>query len=354
MEGFFQPAEGMREAGELRRSATRDIFERRGVLSPSRILLRNYPVPHPITAFNAGARRAGDSLYVYPRIVLGYYKYVSSIVELEIPLEDVEGGSVSQNSYVGNIVISPSTRYDIWGAEDPRLYCIGGRLYMTYTGRTLSYFDPNVEVEKTLPVTAVYEDGKWEKCLIFKLPPEAGLVSDKDAFLCKVGGRLYFFHRPHLLRGSFHLVVSMLDKSTLAAGGGLREVEVREGFEVLRAAPFESKLGWAAPPLQVSTESVVVLVHAVDSEGVVYRVFAVRLRLSRSGVSVEAVTPYYIMEPRAPYEVVGDRPYTIFPCGLVEVEDEVLVTYGAGDYVVGFAAAKLDDLLASLEEGELF
>lgn len=353
MEELFQPAEGMREAGEVRQNVTRDIFERRGVLSPSRIILRNYPVPHPLTAFNAGARLAGEELYVYPRIVLGYYKYVSSIVELRIPLEDLEGGGVSLNSYVGDVVVTPSTRFDIWGAEDPRVYSIGGRPYMTYTGRTLSYFDPEAQIEKTLPVTAVREAGRWEKRLVFKLPQGAGLVSDKDAFLCEVGERLYLFHRPHLLSGSFHLVVSMLDDSVLTAGAGLREVEVQGGFEVLRPAPFESKLGWAAPPLQVGAESVVALVHAVDREGIVYRVFAVRLKLSARGVAVEAVTPHYIMEPRAPYEVVGDRPYTIFPCGLVKVGDEVLITYGAGDYVVGFAAARLDELLASLEEGEL-
>lgn len=351
MSGMFQPAEGSEEASRIRRNATRDIFERRGVLSPSRIMLRNYPVLHPLTAFNAGARLVGDVLHVYPRVVLGYYKYVSYIAEVKIPLEDL-GEGVSLNSYVGEIVVAPSTRHDIWGTEDPRVYSVGGAPCMTYTGRTVSYFDPEARTEKTLPVTAAYEDGRWVKRLVFRLPSSAGLVSDKDAFLCEVDGRLYLFHRPHLLDGSFHLVVSAIERKALS-GGGLREIEVREGFEILKPAPLESKLGWAAPPLQLGAESVVALVHAVDREGIVYRVFAVRLRLSRHGIAVEAVTPCYIMEPSAPYEVMGDRPYTIFPCGLVIAEDEVVVTYGAGDYVVGFAAVKLDELLARLEGGEV-
>ena len=67
----------------------------------------------------------------------------------------------------------------------------------------------------------------------------------------------------------------------------------------------------------------------------------------------DSVSPVYIMEPREDYEIYGDRPYVIFPCGAILVDDSVLVSYGAADSFIGFAWVKLGELMAIMDQGRI-
>ncbi len=358
---YFDQAVGFTEASRLRRMETRDIVERLGVLSPNRVFLNNYPIRNPIAIFNASlAVLDRDEVSVYARIVVGYYMYVSAIVRLSIPLNDLLNRSVSANYYAATLTVTPSTRYDIWGTEDPRVYVVNGRLYMTYTGRTVNYFDPVRRRERTLPVTAVAEDGqglRWRKRYVHVLPRHLRdkVISDKDAFMVQASGVTWLFHRPHMADDNFYMVVSRTELPG-PAEGGLVEVTAEDTLWVLPNAPFEEKVGWSAPPIRIGPDRVVVLAHGVDREIHAYRLFALQLRLSRAeGPVVEAVTPYYIMEPKLSCEVFGDRPYTIFPCGAWAVDrDRILLSYGAADYMVGFGLLSLDELLSHLDKGRVF
>jgi len=61
------------------------------------------------------------------------------------------------------------------------------------------------------------------------------------------------------------------------------------------------------------------------------------------------------MEPRELYEVYGDRPYVVFPCGASLVDDStLLLSYGAADQFVGLAAIDLDSLFAELDRGRIY
>ncbi|RLF40478.1 MAG: glycosidase, partial [Thermoplasmata archaeon] len=60
------------------------------------------------------------------------------------------------------------------------------------------------------------------------------------------------------------------------------------------------------------------------------------------------VTPYYIMEPKEIYEIFGDRPHTIFPCGAQKLDDKILLSYGAGDSVLAFGEVDVEELLSLL------
>lgn len=82
--------------------------------------------------------------------------------------------------------------------------------------------------------------------------------------------------------------------------------------------------------------------------------FALELELKRDEIVVTAVTPSYIMEPKYPYEVFGDRPYTIFPCGLWKANDKCLISYGAGDYMVGIGEIDLATLYGLLNKGNIY
>lgn len=360
MAGMPAPLPGSRDVLETRSNSVRDIFHRAGVISPDRIHIRNLPVEHPASAFNPGLsfEESSGCLVVYPRIVLGYYMYVSSIASFRLCLDDIAAGRLGVGRFMADVVLSPDNRYDIWGAEDPRVYALGdGRLYMTYTGRSINYFEPRRWEYRTRPVTAAYMGEGWVKLAVHTPDHNAygGVVSDKNAFLHRSpSGTLLLFHRVHNRRDEFKLLVSPHPSLEAGgAGGAPREYTVGKGWLVDIRGPWESKLGWAAPPIHVGGSRYLLLVHAVDREGVVYRVLAVEMDLGDSIPRLTAVTPDYIMEPREPYERIGDRPHVVFPCGAVRVDDDLIISYGAADLYVGVARVGFDDLLAELDRGRV-
>lgn len=360
----FSMVMGGAEASSKRVAEVNDIVVRAGVIGPDHVILHNYPINNPISVFNPSIYCGNDYVHVYARIILGYYMYVSSIVEIKIPWEDIIYGYVEMNSYSGDIVVYPTTKYDIWGTEDPRVNVIDGKLFMTYTGRSINYFNPHIRRNRTLPVTAIYDDKrrKWVKKYVF-FPSEkvfGEVISDKDAFLYRVNDKTYLFHRPHLSDDTFHLLISTIDLSRNEESGedsGLREIVVDNAKTVMLIPRFESKIGWSTPPIPVNSygDKVILFLHGVDKDNVVYRVFAVEMTLKPNEITVDAVTPNYIMEPRTPYETIGDRPLTVFPCGAIKFnKHHILITYGAGDYMVGFGLIELNMLLAELDKGRIY
>ena len=75
-----------------------------------------------------------------------------------------------------------------------------------------------------------------------------------------------------------------------------------------------------------------------------------QLRYEDSRLTLCGVTPYYVMEPRTPYEKYGDRPGVIFPCGAQRYgRDKLIVSYGASDSFIGFAEINLTELLSEIK-----
>jgi predicted GH43/DUF377 family glycosyl hydrolase len=363
--GFFREAPGARDAARARRFETRDLVARAGVISPKRLYINDHPVGNPIAAFNpALAVRDGEAL-LYVRVILGYYKYVSAVAEVRVPLDDLETGDVNLNYYAGKLVAYPSTAYDFWGAEDPRVYQLGNSaLYMTYTGRTRFYFEPRPGRQRTLPVTAVTRDGKtWAKIAVSVMPRPLRdhVVTDKNAFYVRLGNRLYLFHRLHMDDERFYLVASRVEPRALEEAekasreqGHPVEVVSEDTTIMLHPAGFETKNGWAAPPIQLGGGKLLAFIHGVDRDLTAYRLYAALLEEDSNGLAVVAVTPTYIMEPRTLYEIYGDRSYTVFPCGAWRLDRRrILISYGAADYMAALGVINLDQLLAELDKGRI-
>jgi len=235
---------------------------------------------------------------------------------------------------------------------------------MTYTGRTRWYFD-QTRRGRTLPVTAVQEpDGSWRKLFVAVMPEglRGHVVTDKNAFLVRVGGDTLFFHRLHMDDDRFYLVASRVDEKQLEEvdklsreTGQPQELVLGDTTWVMPHSRFEKKLGWATPPVSLGGNQLLAFIHGVDAELEAYRLSALLLEYSRSeGLVVKAVTPVYIMEPRTLYEVYGDRPYTVFPCGVWRLDRRrLLITYGAADYMTGVGMINMDELMAVLERGQI-
>ena len=354
---MFKLAEGAHEFASKRWPEVKDIAERIGYIAPSHIHINNYPKDTPIAAFNPAMCLDQDYLKIFARIIIGYYMYVSAVALIDVPLSDVEARRITNSHYSAELVVYPTNKYDFWGVEDPRVNRIDDILTMVYTGRSVNYFNPAIRQERTLPVVAVSKprNGRtWIKKGVFVLSPHlrSHVISDKDAFLVKTDdGKLWLFHRPHTDDERFHLVISRVSSEFLTSPS-FSEITVTDTRIVLEPAPFEEKLGWAAPPIKIDSHRYLALIHAVVKESLVYNVFAALLRYDESkGFFVESVTPYYIMGPKTIYEIYGDRPLVVFPCGVAEVDGDIIVSYGAADYVIGLAKIDKQQLLSILEEG---
>jgi predicted GH43/DUF377 family glycosyl hydrolase len=335
-------------AGRRRRFETVDLVERLYTITPSQIRIENHPIGRPITAFNPSMRIEGDSVRIYARVTLGYYTYASAVAEFTVPFEDILEGR--RRDFSAELTIIPSNRYDFWGVEDPRVYEIEGKLFATYCGRTVSYFYPQSKTERTLPITAVYKEGRWRKIAVFRMPDElrSFVVSDKNAFIVKARD-LFLFHRIHMLNERFYLSVCKIPEGVLDLEE-FEEIIVGDNITVLEEqADFEAKLGWATPPIKINDEFLV-LIHAVDKFMGVYRVFAVLM--NEEGLFT-AVTPFYIMEPKEIYEVYGDRPYVVFPCGAGLKDGYLYISYGGADTVIGIGRIDLSKLLEILYENRI-
>ena len=343
----MEPAsESLRKA---RAPATRDIVERLKIVTPKMIRLVNHPIEHPTAAFNPALALYGDKVYLLPRVGFGYYTYTSSIALIELDVPELLDRST--RVFNAEINIHPSIKEDAWGAEDPRAAIIYDTPAVTYTGRASNYFDTGRWTYKTVPITAVKLDGGWVKKVVFKTICSDGVVSDKDAVLFEYEGRLYLLHRIRTLSNEYKTIASRIDNSLLF-NPGLTIARITAWREVLKPEAWESKLGWGTQPFEVDGE-LVVLVHAIDNDGIVYRVFAASIEPTETGVRVKAVTPTYIMEPRETYEVIGDRPLVVFPCGAIVVDDKIIVSYGAADLVFGIGVIDSSTLLSELDKGVL-
>ncbi len=325
---------------------TKDIVERIKIVTPRKIKLLNHPIEHPTAAFNPALAIYKDKAYLMPRVNFGYYTYTSSIALVKLDVPELLDKSVRE--FNAEIKIHPSIKEDAWGAEDPRATVVYGALAVTYTGRSSNYFDTGRWTYKTTPITAVEVDGELVKKIVFKTVCSDGVVSDKDAVLFEYNGKLYLLHRIRTLLNDYKAIASTVDASSLL-NPGLRVVNVDSWVEVLKPASWESRIGWSTQPFEVDGE-LVVLVHSIDRDGIVYRVFAASIEPIENGVRVKAVTPTYIMEPRETYEVVGDRPLVVFPCGAVVVDDKIIVSYGATDLMIGIGVIDSSTLLSELDK----
>ncbi len=332
-----------------RENKTVDIVRRKGVITAHRVHLKKYPIDNPVTIFNASMISENDELIIYGRIVLGYFTYASAIAEFRVPIKDVFNNLFTCH-YTADIVLYPDNKFDLWGVEDPRTYEVDGKLLITYSGRTVNYFDPSIRVERTLPVTAILEKGGWRKLCVFRMPEtlRGFLISDKDAFLVKMKDGLKLFHRPHMRDEKYYLAISDVTENIFELEE-FRDVSVTNTVIVMDHAKFEDKIGWGPPPVWVDGE-LLLLLHGVDSETKAYKVFAITMN-EEGGVT--AVTPYYIMEPKETYEIFGDRPFTVFPCGAQIVDDKLLISYGAGDSAIGFGEIDLSELMSILDSNRI-
>lgn len=219
------------------------------------------------------------------------------------------------------------------GCEDPRAVVIDGRVYMTYTAYDGVHAPSGAVTSIAVEDFMAKKFDAWQKPFI--VTPEG--TDDKDLALLpeKIDGQFLLYHRI-----SGRICAEMLP--TLEEG-----VRVNRCIEIMgpREGMWDAaKVGIAGPPLPV-TGGYLMLYHGV-SRRAKYRVGAVLL--APDGVTVRARLADPIFEPREPYELTGEIPNVVFPCGSVIRGDTLYLYYGGADTVVGVATASLSRILEAL------
>ena len=219
-----------------------------------------------------------------------------------------------------------------FGVEDPRIVWLAPleEYAVTYTS-----FIRN-ETVISLATTADFKTfARYGRLL----PPE-----DKDASLFprKINGRFALIHRP-IIRGEAHMWISF--SPDLKYWGDHRLLLTT------RPASWDGqRVGLGPPPLE-TPEGWFVIYHGVrrTASGSLYRSGLALLDLDEPWRVIRR-SEDWIFGPHADYEMIGDVPRVVFPCGLVLDEEtrELRVYYGAADTVVALVTAYFDDVLSYL------
>jgi predicted GH43/DUF377 family glycosyl hydrolase len=220
---------------------------------------------------------------------------------------------------------------EVWGIEDPRLTWLDERQCWAVTYTAYSAAGPLVSLATTKDFRTFIRLGPV-------MPPE-----DKDAALFPVRfeGRWAMLHRPVATAWSAgaHIWISF---SPDLKHWGDHHVLIPARLGGLWDA---RKIGLAAPPLD-TPEGWLLLYHGVrmTAAGCLYRL-GLALLDRADPTRVLRRSADWIFGPSEEYELKGDVPGVVFPCGWTAVGDEVRLYYGAADTSVALATAKLSQLL---------
>lgn len=226
-----------------------------------------------------------------------------------------------------------------WGVEDPRVTRVDELDAWVIAYTAYGPTGPAVALATTTDFRSVERLG-------VVCPPD-----DKNAALLprRVGEHYVLFHRPRTVVGS-HADV------WLSRSVDLRSWLAPEPVFSARAGMWDSeRVGIGPPPLETE-HGWLTLYHGVRQtvSGQLYRVGLALLDLDNPSRVLRRL-PDWVMGPRTPYELQGDVPGVVFPCGWLDdpVTDRLRLYYGAADSTVAMAEASLAEVVAVvLGEGD--
>ena len=222
-------------------------------------------------------------------------------------------------------VLTPSSREDYRGVEDPRVTVLDGVFYMCYTAYGEASYFPMIARSTNL-IT-------WERVG----PLERAENKDHVLFGDKIKGRYAIFHR----RPPSIWIAYSDDLITWDDHQIVMEPRQENWWD-------HNRVGGGGPPIKTD-KGWLVIYHAYDNDHV-YRLSVALLDLEDpTRVINRPKEP--ILEPREPWELRGDVPNVVFSTANPVVEGTVYVYYGGADRVVGLATAPLGDLIAFAEHG---
>jgi predicted GH43/DUF377 family glycosyl hydrolase len=221
-------------------------------------------------------------------------------------------------------VLRSGATYETRGVEDPRIVSLNGTFYMTYTG--YSVYGTRASLARSTNLI------DWERVGVV-LPDEDN--KDHALFPAKIGERYCMLHRrePDIWLAYSNDLCHWTDHQQVFGP--------RAGWESL-------KVGISGPPIRMP-EGWLLVYHGVD-DALYYRQGVALLDL-HDPTRVLSRPAEWVLEPREPWEHLGDVPHVVFSCATLRVGDELWIYYGGADRAIGQASCPMDDVMAYLEAG---
>lgn len=171
-------------------------------------------------------------------------------------------------------------------------------------------------------------------------------LHDKDAFLLgeKVDGKYMLYHR---IGSNIQAVLADNMTNLKSQSFWVKQNKNMDENTIMRnkANTWEHTIGGGPPPIKTK-DGWLMIYHASESieDGQQY-CGGVSLCDLKNPRKVISRAPDPIIEPETFYEKNGPVPGVVFPQGLVENGDNLLLYYGCGDKNVGVAETKISELL---------
>lgn len=249
--------------------------------------------------------------------------YLTSISHLRVATS-IDGINFAVES---SPALQPDNEYEAFGIEDPRITCINGVYYITYSSAS------EFGIVTSMASTKDFKDFKRESILF--------TPDDKDVaiFPQKIGSKYYALHRPSTSEyGKPEIWIS--ESTDLFSWGNHRHlVGVREekwdNYRIgAGAVPFLTDKGW------------IEIYHGADKKNR-YCIGALLLEQDKPW-HVLARSEKPLLEPTEAYETKGFFGKVIFTCGCVVNGDNIRVYYGASDESIACALMQINDIYENL------
>ncbi len=298
-------------------------------------------VVDPTSVFNPGALEWKDGVMLLLRV------QARSRETFLMPAWSPDGVNFEVFSRIVEIQGLEEVGEPIYHVYDPRLTLLEGAVYVVFAA--------DIEGACRLGVARTEDFEKFELVSFDR----KGDSRNGVLFPEKVGGRYLRLERPNRLQ----LEGGPTSGEEIVLSESEDLVTWRPVGPVMRGNPhyWDERIGSGPPPIK-TREGWLHVYHGIATHfqsANIYQAGAVLLDLE-DPTKVLARTRSNILEPREPYELIGQVPNVVFPSGIVvrdkdeegfaPPEAEVLVYYGAADTTVGLARTTVGELFEECRE----
>lgn len=223
--------------------------------------------------------------------------------------------------------ILPSSEYETFGLEDPRITFLDGIYYISYV--SVCSLGVTTSLISTKDFSSFHRHG-----IIF-CPDNKDVV----IFPEKIEGKYYSLHRPvsSLFKKQWIWIAESLDM--LCWGNHRYLMEPRFGYW------DEVKIGAGAAPVRIE-QGWLEIYHGVDLNNH-YCLGAALLDIQEPW-RVIARSKKPILEPQSDYECSGFFGNVVFSCGLLYEDEKLKIYYGAADTSICYAELPLEQTVKGL------
>ncbi len=287
-------------------------------------ILTKDDIPYTVhTVHNAGMAKHNGTYYMLFRSHLDTGRSILGIAESP----DGYTFKAREEPFLTPATEPPFKEYEEFGVEDPRIACIEGEYYITYSAYSRS--GVRIGLAKTRD---------------FQTVERISLITEADyrnvvLFPKKINGRYARLDRPHSEISPWSIWISY-SKDLIYWG---------ESELIMKPEPYhwdEMKIGPGATPIETD-RGWLSIYHGVfwTMAGAVYRLGVALHDLENPG-KLLGISNRWILQPEDPWEVTGYVSNVVFTCGAIPEEDgTVKIYWGGADTVMCVGTARLDELV---------